>query len=112
MQGSVAKVANSLRGRPTMVLTNVPWGIASGAREDPETGLPEATETYGQLGRLLRQQKADWRGVFCLVASVEDFKTHTGLDWSSELRFLNGSRWVDLLQWTGGEQGQRRQRRR
>ena len=31
-----------------------------------------------------------------------------GLEWSSELRFLNGSRWVDLLQWSGTERRMRR----
>ncbi|CAE8717427.1 unnamed protein product, partial [Polarella glacialis] len=103
-QGTAAKIAHSLEGRPVMIMTNVPWGIASGWQENPETGLPEAMEAYGQLGRMLRQHKADWRGVFCLVAGVEDFKQHTGLDWTSELRFLNGSRWVDLLQWTGKSQ--------
>ncbi|CAE7617195.1 unnamed protein product [Symbiodinium necroappetens] len=87
------------------IVTNVPFGIASGGKQDPVSGLPEAAETYSRLGRLLRQQRAEWRG---LVAFAESFRNHTGLEWSSELRFLNGSRWVDLLQWSGTERRLRR----
>ncbi|CAE7241491.1 unnamed protein product [Symbiodinium sp. CCMP2592] len=87
------------------IVTNVPFGIASGGKQDPVSGLPEAAETYSRLGRLLRQQRAEWRG---LVAFAESFRNHTGLEWSSELRFLNGSRWVDLLQWSGTERRVRR----
>lgn len=101
VQGSISKVVKRLQGRPTMIVTNVPFGLASGGKQDREWGLPEASDTYGQLGRLLRQQRADWRGVYCLAAFPDSFRTHTGLDWSSELRFLSGSRWVDLLSWSG-----------
>eukprot|EP00930_Biecheleria_cincta_P096592 TRINITY_DN88414_c0_g1_i1.p1 TRINITY_DN88414_c0_g1~~TRINITY_DN88414_c0_g1_i1.p1 ORF type:complete len:386 (-),score=68.41 TRINITY_DN88414_c0_g1_i1:20-1051(-) len=109
LHGPAAKVAHCLEGRPTLVVTNVPWGTASQAtgREDPDMEPQDATAAYAQLGRLLRQQKADWRGVYCLVASVENFKTHTGLDWNSELRFLSGGRWVDLLSWTATERRRR-----
>eukprot|EP00439_Symbiodinium_sp_Y106_P023694 s5439_g2.t3 len=108
VQGSMSKVVQMLQGRPTLIVTNVPFGIASGGKQDPVSGLPEAAETYSRLGRLLRQQRAEWRGVYCLVAFAESFRNHTGLEWSSELRFLNGSRWVDLLQWSGTERRMRR----
>ena len=57
--------------------------------EDPVSGLPEAAETYSRLdhrrccelvtiksctrrlGRLLRQQRAEWRGAYC--PSLSDF---------------------------------------
>merc|ERR1712060_681807 len=85
-----------------MILTNVPYGVQSGYKTSARTGRTEALDAYAMFGRMLRQRKADWREVFCLVADgPEDFKEHTGLDWTTELRFLNGSRWVDLLQWTG-----------
>ncbi|CAE7866300.1 unnamed protein product [Symbiodinium microadriaticum] len=108
VQGSISKVVQMLQGRPTLIVTNVPFGVASGGKQDPVSGLPEAAETYSRLGRLLRQQRAEWRGAYCLVAFAESFRNHTGLEWSSELRFLNGSRWVDLLQWSGTERRLRR----
>eukprot|EP00405_Crypthecodinium_cohnii_P035660 CAMPEP_0206533558 /NCGR_PEP_ID=MMETSP0325_2-20121206/5029_1 /ASSEMBLY_ACC=CAM_ASM_000347 /TAXON_ID=2866 /ORGANISM="Crypthecodinium cohnii, Strain Seligo" /LENGTH=516 /DNA_ID=CAMNT_0054030209 /DNA_START=167 /DNA_END=1715 /DNA_ORIENTATION=- len=108
--GSPAKIAQTLAGRPTMIITNVPYGIMSGSsnrggkrsRQREEAPSKEgAAEAYAQLGRILRQQKADWRGVFCLAADPDDLRQHTALEWTSELRFLNGTRWVELLQWTG-----------
>ncbi|CAJ1413892.1 unnamed protein product, partial [Effrenium voratum] len=102
LRAPVSRAVQQLQGRPTMIVTNVPFGIESGGKQDRDKGIPEAAESYGQFGRLLRQQRADWRGVYCLAASADDFRNHTGLEWSSELRFLNGGRWVDLLTW-GGE---------
>ena len=32
------------------IVTNVPFGLASGGREDRDLGLPEASDTYGQQG--------------------------------------------------------------
>ncbi|CAK9080680.1 unnamed protein product [Durusdinium trenchii] len=116
LQGNFSKVLQRLQGESfkvmkmvkmmmtmttMMIVTNVPFGLESGGKQDLEAGLPGASETYSQLGRVLRQQRAEWRGVYCLTAFPEAFRTHTGLEWSSELRFLNGRRWVDLLTWTG-----------
>lgn len=111
-QGSPARAVQVLAGRPTMLLTNVPYGVMSGTptvarkagdrrfqgREAKQEG---AADAYAQLGRLLRQHKADWRGVYCIAADEDELRLHTALDWTSELKFLNGSRWVHLLQWTG-----------
>lgn len=100
-EGSPAKLLQGLVGKPTMILTNVPFGIASGSKRSPNSGRTEALDAYGQLGRMLLHSHIPWRGVYCLVADVDSFKQHTGLEWSSELRFMLGERWVDLLQWTG-----------
>lgn len=102
-QGSPGRIAQRLAGRPTVVMTNVPYGILSGSGQQGggKAKKSGAVEAHAALGRMLRQQKADWRGVFCLAANIEDFRLHTGAEWTSELRFLNGGRWVDLLQWTG-----------
>lgn len=101
LEGSPAKIVQSLAGRPTMILTNVPYGILSGGKTSSKSGRTEALDAYSQLGRMLRQRKADWKEVLCLVGDVEAFTEHTGLEWESELRFLSGGRWVDLLRWTG-----------
>eukprot|EP00913_Durusdinium_trenchii_P020948 g19684.t1 len=120
LQGNFSKVLQRLQGRPTMIVTNVPFGLESGGKQehpirfclhlllplrfsnlpvgceraqlpavppsstvqDLEAGLPGASETYSQLGRVLRQQRAEWRGVYCLTAFPEAFRTHTGLEWS------------------------------
>lgn len=86
-QGSPGKSLHRLAGRPTLLLTSL---LRAG-------GGPERR----QLGRLLRRQQADWRGVFCVATDAEDLRQQTGLEWSTELRFLSGGRWVELLQWTG-----------
>lgn len=100
-EGYPAKLVRGLAGKPTMILTNMPYGVLSGARADPRSGHSDAVDAYSQLGRMLRQNRADWCGVFCVVADAEDFREQTGLEWTSELRFMNGGRWADLLQWTG-----------
>lgn len=60
-ESSLAAMGQRLRGRPTMrpgswhedvwparIVTNVPFGVASGGKRDREAGLPEASETYSQ----------------------------------------------------------------
>lgn len=102
--GAPNRIVKALAGRPVMILSNVPdvveaeqsRGASSRRRRHAET-----LEVYSQLGRMLRQHKADWRGVFCISSSAEEFRQHTDAEWTSELRFLSGGRWMDLLQWTG-----------
>eukprot|EP00928_Gymnodinium_smaydae_P030281 TRINITY_DN22560_c0_g2_i1.p1 TRINITY_DN22560_c0_g2~~TRINITY_DN22560_c0_g2_i1.p1 ORF type:complete len:488 (-),score=56.07 TRINITY_DN22560_c0_g2_i1:3-1466(-) len=107
VHGNAMKVLPSLAGRPTTILTNVPYGILSGSNSNEKTGQSEAIDTYAQLGRFLRQCQADWRGVFCLVADTDSFKQHTGLEWTTELSFRSGGIRVSLMQWTGRSQDDR-----
>jgi len=88
-EGGPGELGRRLAGRPTLLLTSL-----------FRTG--KAATSGGQLlGRLLRQQQADWRGVYCVAADPEDLERQTGLEWTSELRFLNRGRWAELMQWTG-----------
>lgn len=96
VEGSPVEIARSLKGRPTLLLTNAPYGFRSPTR--PGEAGREALEAYSMLGRALRRGGVDWRGVYCLVAGVDAFRDSTGLEWSSEARFLNGKHWVDLLE--------------
>jgi len=93
---NLAEVLPQVRGRPTLILTNVPYGNRA-----PDASS-YARSAYEQLGRLVREglEPGSIRGVYCLSAR-EEFKRHSGLDWRTELRFQNGGIWVDLLRWTG-----------
>uniref|UniRef100_A0A7S1WMJ7 Uncharacterized protein n=1 Tax=Alexandrium catenella TaxID=2925 RepID=A0A7S1WMJ7_ALECA len=86
-EAAAAPFARGLVGRPTLVLTSLLHSAGDAA--------------VSQLGRLLQQRQADWRGVFCVASDAEDAKQQTGLEWTTELRFLNRGRWAALLQWTG-----------
>lgn len=105
VQGNPAQIVRQLAGRPTMILTQVPCAADAEPSQRKRIGAnSDILDAYGQLGRLLRQHKAEWRGAFCLAAGPEeDFRLRTGLEWAAcELRALDGGcRWVQLLQWTG-----------
>eukprot|EP00927_Polykrikos_kofoidii_P043047 TRINITY_DN37095_c0_g1_i1.p1 TRINITY_DN37095_c0_g1~~TRINITY_DN37095_c0_g1_i1.p1 ORF type:complete len:476 (+),score=67.99 TRINITY_DN37095_c0_g1_i1:112-1539(+) len=114
MEGPPARISKLMSGKPTMIMTNVPYGILSGASDSRSDAgslrqQPGAADAYAQLGRILRQNRADWRGVYCIVETDPDsFASHTGLNWKREERFLNGGRWVDLLQWSSESPRRRR----
>merc|ERR1712196_768513 len=53
--GNPAQAVQRLKGRPTMILTNVPYGLLSGAHTSRSSGgWSEAIEAYSKLGRMLR----------------------------------------------------------
>ncbi|CAE7215118.1 unnamed protein product [Symbiodinium natans] len=83
-----------LRGHPTMILTNVPYGNKVDSKKDQRL--------YARFGKMLKAEQAHGylQGVFCLSAR-EDFKRLTGLDWRTELRFQCSGVQVELLRWTG-----------
>jgi len=90
-----ADVIHHLQGRPTMILTCVPFGR--------KTECGKARLAYEQFGAMVREQASagSLRDVYCLSAR-EGFKHRCGLEWRTELRFhaASGIR-VDLLRWTG-----------
>jgi len=116
-EGPPAKVVKSLAGRPTMILSHVPYALHAGdaaraahGQHAPEKARSklnsEVSGTYAELGRIVRQHRAEWRDVFCVVgAGKEEFEQHTGLSWTIEERFLSGSSWVNLMQWNRTTRG-------
>merc|ERR1711920_158456 len=65
-------------------------------------GKDHVNKMYEHFGEMVRAKDdlGELQGVYCLSAR-EDFKRRSGLDWRTELRFLNSGIWVDLLRWTG-----------
>ncbi|CAE7888648.1 unnamed protein product [Symbiodinium sp. KB8] len=84
----------TLRGHPTMILTNVPYGNKADAKKD--------RRLYARFGKMLKAEQAHGylKGIYCLSAR-EDFKRFSGLDWRTELRFECSGVQVELLRWTG-----------
>ncbi|CAE7728975.1 unnamed protein product [Symbiodinium sp. CCMP2592] len=84
----------TLRGHPTMILTNVPYGKKGDAKK--------YRRLYARFGKMLKAEQAHGylKGVYCLSAR-EDFKRFSGLDWRTELRFQCSGVQVELLRWTG-----------
>lgn len=106
--GTFVQIGRHLAGKPTMILTRIP---PISALRDAPRGVGRwmsPLEVYAAFGRMLWRQGVDWRGVFCLVSDPLPFKDASGLEWRSEMKFLNGRRWEALLQWTGQAVGQRR----
>lgn len=109
--GAPQQIVQRLSGRPTMILTYLPSVVLPGARSGFKRRRAEVAEAYSQLGRLLRQQR-EWQGVFCLTANPDELRQHTEAEWTSELRFRDDGRWMELLQWTGNSSDHGRQGRR
>lgn len=101
--GSPAQAVRQLAGRPTLVLTRLPSARGADQARKRGSAAADVLEAYGQLGRLLRQGKAEWRGVMCLAEARDSdiFRERTGLEWSQELRILDRGVEMELLQWTG-----------